>query len=176
MSGPKVRMETPCLASFRLAPIEDPKSPLAPPMSAVCLPPEWCKEQIRLVVGVNDEQSGWGSEDSALEKLRTARRRVIQERLRLADQEGRGRRRRRMLQIGLPAILTAILAFTTLVLNRYQQTKEIAAGGWALAEIGYITSLRSLNDSNSDRAAAIASVLEYLPQRDLGRLPIVMNC
>ena len=131
----------------RLAPIEDPQSPLAPPKSVVCLPTQWSKEQIRLVVGVNDERSGWGSEDAALEKLREARRQVIDERLRLAEREERRRRGKRMLQIGLPAILVGVLAFIVLILNRYQEVKEIAAGGWALGETGYVTSPRSLSST-----------------------------
>jgi hypothetical protein len=148
----------------RLAPIEDPQSPLAPPRSVVCLPARWSKEQIRLVVGVNDERSGWGSDEVALEKLRKARRQVIEERQRLTEREERRRRGKRMLQIGLPAILVGVLAFIVLVLNRYQEVKEIAAGGWALGETGYVTSPRSLSDSNSLRAKGIATAQEYLAQ------------
>jgi hypothetical protein len=149
----------------RLAPIEDPQSPFAPPKSVVCLPTQWSKEQIRLVVGVNDERSGWGSEDVAFEKLRKARRQVIEERSRMANREDSRRRRRRMFQIGLPALGIAIAAFITLALSRYQEAKEIAAGGWALGEMGHVTSLRSLNDSNSLRAKGIADAQEYLARR-----------
>jgi hypothetical protein len=149
----------------RLAPIEDPQSPLAPAKPVVCLPPEWSKEQIRLVVGINDNRSGWGSVDAAFEKLRDARRQVIRRRLRWASQETRRLRQRRMLQIGLPALAIGILCFMALLLNGYQQVKEIAAGSWVLAEAGYISSARSLTDTNSHRLKGIAFGQDYLRER-----------
>jgi hypothetical protein len=153
----------------RLAPIEDPASPLAPTKPMVCLPAEWSKEQIRLVVGTRGERGGWGSEDAALNKLRDARRQVIEERRRWEDREIARQLWQRRLWIGLPVFAFLFVGFATLAvlaLLRYQDTKEVAVGAWSLAEISYLTSFNSINGSpNEQRIKSLRLTRKYLRDR-----------